>query len=197
MTTLHPESIPGDDVRRDVLLHHREAAVRELVGLYDKGSEVQAVLDVARIVGVAVAWEDRQSIEGMIGRDLTDEEWTLIAPGLEDMDEAVNRDMGRDLVIDFVHQVMRDAGVDPHVDPDGDGPTQVPPRTCEGCGCTDERTCAGGCAWATATRCTACAGASVTPIVLTDEGYRADDGPMMDTPRILGGDSSPPPGGTT
>lgn len=51
------------------------------------GEAVAAMLEVARVGQIAVAYQYRATFEADLGRELSDEEWERIVPELEDYDE--------------------------------------------------------------------------------------------------------------
>jgi hypothetical protein len=53
-------------------------------------------------------------------------------------------------------------------------PVEAPIRTCRACGCTDATACPGGCAWAEADLCTACAAALAADVVALAAAVDAD-----------------------
>lgn len=91
-----------------------EATARTLVGMYHDEDQVNAVLLVARIARVAVAFEYRESIEGYLGPQvhLTDEQWSALFGALDDLDETLNEGMARDAVGDWIHRGLARAGID-------------------------------------------------------------------------------------
>lgn len=69
----------------------REAAFRSLVDEHYGGNFTQALVDLAAIGDIAVAWLDREFITSWMNRDdLTDDEWAAIRFRLDEYDQWVS-----------------------------------------------------------------------------------------------------------
>lgn len=75
---------------------HKRDAIRAFVDSYFDGDATQAVKEIAAAVGVAVAYQSRQTLESHADREFTDEEWAdVVASGaLEDYDEFLDNHWG-------------------------------------------------------------------------------------------------------
>jgi hypothetical protein len=84
---------------------------RTLVDMFEEDCRADAVLLVATAAQVAIAYEDRTSIEDYLGREFrfTDAEWDRVWKALDDLCEALDRDV----VGDWIHRAVRAAGIDP------------------------------------------------------------------------------------
>lgn len=113
----------------------RRAAVPPMVAqlLASYTDPAQAVLDVARAAQVAIAWEDRQTIESAT-RKLTDEEWALVAGDLEDYDEALGMSQARESMRDWIERTLDKHGITWGVEADEDLE-----RCATGCTCPPEQ----------------------------------------------------------
>lgn len=107
--------LPGGDTGPEPELPtlDRPTLIRLLLATYPPTARATAVLDVARAAQVAVAWEDRQSIEAYLGVQLTDEQWDDMAGDLEDFGEHVDVvPASREVIAGWIEDLARRACVD-------------------------------------------------------------------------------------
>jgi hypothetical protein len=91
---LRPQVRPGRGDPRYEPLHAAsdEDLIAQLVRICG-GTPEAAVLRVAMLTGVAVAWVSRDQFADVVGRELTDEEWTAVQEqGFDDFDQEMLSD---------------------------------------------------------------------------------------------------------
>ena len=89
-------------------------AIADLFDLYE-GNTVRALLDVADAADIAVCWEDRQTIAGVLRMEgpFTDPEWRRLRNYLDDFDDDRHQADGGEPVAAVVHRWLEKAGVQP------------------------------------------------------------------------------------
>jgi hypothetical protein len=93
--------------------YSRAELIRALLQTYPEQARTKAVLDVAAAAGVAVAWEDRDSIEAKLNVRFTDDEWARVADQLDGFDEWLGNSGAGDSLHYWVSEFLpRAAGLD-------------------------------------------------------------------------------------
>lgn len=89
----------------------RREALRNMVDVDFDGDAYAAILALADMFGVALYTQGRDDFESDLSRELTDEEWSRIAPRLSDFPEWLSNSGGAESISAWRDQLLEGAGI--------------------------------------------------------------------------------------